>query len=147
MHVPRCHRAVACAVAASLALAGSAVAAQAADTTIDVSPRAELTAPDRSPVDFPGVTRVREGEPLPRGWVVVSRDVRITRGAQDAFGAFQMTCPRGTTWRSGTGADDIRASVLDRNARKRSVLVLATFSMSAVRVGETAAGTVYALCR
>ena len=60
----------------------------------------------------------------------------------------RMTCPKGKTWRSGTVGRDVGVSVLDRSARgKRSVLVMATFSTSAVRVGERAAGTVYALCR
>jgi hypothetical protein len=150
----RLSRAAACAVAASLTLAGSAVAAGdtdtiATDTTLTVSPRVVLTSPQRSPVAFPGVTRVREGVALPRGWVVVSRDVQIVRGAEVAFAAFRMTCPKDTTWRGGTASDDIAASVLDRDAlaRKRSVLVLATFATSAVRAGETATGKVFALCR
>jgi len=152
----RLSRVALCAAASSLALAAppaaaaaGAGAAETADSTISVSPRAQLAAPDSSPVTFPGVTRVRDGEPLPRGWVVVSRDVRITRGGEVAFAAFRMACPKGRTWRSGTSGGDILASVLDRNARaqKRSVLVMATFATSEVRVGETASGTVYALCR
>jgi hypothetical protein len=147
-------RAAGCAVAASLTLAGSAVAAGATDaiptdTTLTVSPRVVLTSPQRSPVAFPGVTRVRQGVALPRGWVVVGRDVQIVRGTEVAFAAFRMTCPRHTTWRGGTANDDIAASVLDRDAlsRKRSVLVLATFATSVVRAGEAATGKVFALCR
>jgi len=151
MPVPRLSlsRAAACAVVLSLALGGSAVAAGSADTTISVSPRVELAAPEVSPADFPGVSRVRAGEPLPRGWVVVSRDVRFARGREVAFAALRMTCPRGTTWRSGSASDEIGASVLDRNARsrKRSVLVMATFPTSEVRVGEAVSGKVFALCR
>jgi hypothetical protein len=139
-------RAAACAVAA-LALAAPAIAAQAADTTIVVSPREQLAARAVSPADFPGVSVVRKGQPLPRGWVVVQRDVRITRGAEVASGAFRMTCPKSRTWRSGTASGDILASVLDRSPRKRSVLVLATFGARDVQPGETAAGTVFALCR
>lgn len=142
-------RGAACAVAASLTLGGSAVAAGetdaiATDTTLTVSPRVVLTSPQRSPVAFPGVTRVREGVAPPRGWIVVSRDVQIVRGAEVAFAAFRMTCPKG-----GTANDDIAASVLDRDAlsHKRSVLVLATFATSVVRAGETATGKVFALCR
>ncbi len=144
----RFSRAALCAAAASLTLAAPA-AAETADTAISVSPRTQLAAPAASPVTFPGVTRVREGEPLPRGWVVVSRDVRITRGGEVAFAAFRMTCPAGRTWRSGTSGGDVLANVLDRNARsqKRSVLVMATFATREVRVGEDATGTVYALCR
>jgi hypothetical protein len=143
----RLGRAVVCAVLASLCLGASG--AQAADTTISVSPRVEIAAPDASPVAFPGVTRVREGETLPRNWVVVGRDVRITRGNEVAFAAFRMTCPKGRSWRGGTTTGDILASVLTRSplSRKPSVLVLASFATSAVRVGESATGTVYALCR
>ena len=154
MSKPRLRRAAACAVAASLMLAGSAVAAgdadtTATDTTVTVSPRVVLTSPQSSPVAFPGVTRVRRGVALPRGWVVVSRDVQIVRGAEIAFAAFRMTCPKDATWRGGTASDDIAASVLDRDARsgKRSVFVLATFATSAVRAGDTATGKVFALCR
>jgi hypothetical protein len=139
----------AAAVLAMLALGAPAFASAPSDTTISVSPRVETPAPGASPVDFPGVTTVREGRALPRGWVVVGRDVRITRGDEPAFAALRMTCPKGKTWRSGTASGDIGASLLDRNARtgKRSVLVMATFATSGVRVGETAAGTVFALCR
>jgi len=146
MPFPRTTRAFACAVAA-LALATPALAAQAPDSTITVSPREQITAPAASPADFPGVSGVRAGVALPRGWVVVGRDVKMTRGGEVAYGAFRMTCPKGKTWRSATASDDILASVLDRSPRKRSVLVLATFPTSDVKVGETAAGTVYSLCR
>ena len=66
-------RAAACTIVVSLAVGGSAVAAQAADTTISVSPRVLIAVPDASPVDFAGVSKVRKGKPLPRGWVVVRR--------------------------------------------------------------------------
>ncbi len=148
MPLPAFRRAAACAAAASLALCGTAFAAATSDTSISVSPSVQIAAPGESPASFPGITNVREGARLPRGWVVVERDVRITRGGEPAFAALRMTCPAGKSWRSGTASDDVAVSVLDRNARgKRRVLVMATFSTSAVRVGETAAGTVYALCR
>ena len=147
MPFPAVARAAAC-TAAALALAVPAIAAQpAADTTIVVSPREQLAARAVSPVDFPGISVVRKGQPLPRGWVVVRRDVTITRGAEVASGAFRMTCPKRRTWRSGTASGDILASVLDRSSRKRSVLVLASFPARDVQTGETAAGTVFALCR
>ena len=78
----------------------------------------------------------------------MGRFVRITRGDEPAFAALRMTCPKGKTWRSGTGSGDIGASVLDRSARgKRSVLVMATFSTRDVAVGASATGTIFALCR
>ncbi len=143
-------RAIACAAVASLALAGtgSAIAAAGPDTTIAVSPRVLTSAPAVSPADFAGVSKVRKGRRLPRNWVVVGRDVRITRGGEVAYAALRMTCPKGKTWRSGASTGDVGAGVLDRSARgKRSLLVMVTFSASDVRQGETAGGTVFALCR
>lgn len=150
--MPRSRRtlALALASAASLAAGGTAFASAApSDTTIEVSPRVEIAAPAASPAGFPGITKVREGERLPRLWVVVSRDVRITRGGEVAFAALRMTCPAGKTWRSGTASGDVKAGVLDRNARagKRAVLVMASFSPSEIGPGQTATGTVHALCR
>ncbi len=143
----RISHAVVCAIAASLALGGSAAAATATDTKIVVTPRVGLSAPGSSPVDFPGVSKVRAGEPLPPNWVVVSRDVRIYRGTEVAYAAMRMTCPKAKTWRTGASGGAIGASVLDRNVRgKRSVLVMATVAGD-VQPGQTVAGTVYALCR
>ena len=147
MPAPRL-RAAAVAVTATLVLCVPAVAAGGPDTTIAVSPRVLTSAPAVSPADFPGVSKVRKGRALPRNWVVVGRDVRTTRGGEIAFAALRMTCPKGRTWRSGASTGDIGASVLDRSARgKRSVLVMATFSAADVREGESAGGTVLALCR
>jgi hypothetical protein len=148
MHLPRLRRVVACAFATSLMLGATAYAAASTSTTITVAPRIEIAPPNDSPTTFPGVTNVREGERLPRGWTVVGRFVRITRGDEPAFAALRMTCPKGKTWRSGTASGDIGASVLDRRVRgKRSVLVMATFSTRDIAVGASAAGTVFALCR
>jgi hypothetical protein len=147
MPLPRSRRAAACVAAASIALTGTAFAAVASDTTMAVSPRVESASPAASPASFPGITSVREGARLPRGWVVVGRDVRIAVGDEPAFPALRLTCPKGKVWHSGSAGGDIGLSVLDRNARgKRSVLVMATPSTS-VRAGDVAAGTVYALCR
>jgi hypothetical protein len=149
MPLPRTRRAVALAgaIAVSLALGGAAVAAQAADTKIIVTPRVVLAAPALSPVDFPGVSKVRASAALPAKWVVVSRNVKIARGSEVAYAAMRMTCPKGKTWRTGASGGAIGASVLDRNARGRqSVLVMATIA-AGIKPGETVSGTVYALCR
>jgi hypothetical protein len=141
---------VAAAVAsvAALGLAAAAAGAQAPpDTTISVSPRVLIAAPQKSPVDFPGVGTARAGQPLPKGYVAVARDVKISRGAEVAFAAMRMTCPKGKTWRTGASAGDVAMSVLDRRVSgKRSVLVLASASTT-VAQGATASGTVYSLCR
>jgi hypothetical protein len=143
-------RAAAAAVAGIAALGagvGVAIAESPADTTMSVSPRTVVAAPARSPLDFPGVPGAVAGRPLPKGYVVVARDVRITRGAEPAFAALRMTCPAGKTWRTAGAAGDVGVSVLDRRiAGKRSVLALAS-AVPRVAAGQSATGTVYALCR
>jgi hypothetical protein len=140
----------AAAIVASVAALGAAAAAIAgapADTTMSVSPRASVAAPARSPIGFPGVPGAVAGRPLPTGYVAVARDVRITRGGETAFAAMRMTCPKGTSWRTGAVSGDLGVSVLDRRvAGKRSVLVLAS-AAPRIAAGDIATGTVYALCR
>ena len=115
---------------------------------MSVSPRVLIAAPQDSPADFPGVAKARAGKPLPKGYVAVGRDVRITRGAEAAYAALRMTCPRGKTWRTATAAGDVGLTVLDRMvSEKRSVLVMATYDTRTTALGQTAAGTIYALCR
>jgi hypothetical protein len=141
-------RAAAAAVASIATLgAGVAIAQAPADTTMSVSPRTVVAAPDRSPLDFAGVPGAVAGRPLPKGYAVVARDVRITRGGEPAFAALRMTCPVGKTWRTAGAAGDVDVSVLDRRvAGKRSVLVLAS-AVARLATAETATGTVYTLCR
>ncbi len=136
------------AAAALAAAGGAAIAADPPDTTISVSPRVLIAAPERSPVDFPGVAAARAGDPLPKGYVAVARDVRIARGGEVAYAALRMACPTGKTWRTGATSGAIGVTVLDRVvSKKRSVLVMATFNTRETAAGETAAGKVYALCR
>jgi len=135
-------------IAALAAASGVAVAADGSDTAISVSPRVLISAPQDSPADFPGVAKARAGAPLPTGYVAVGRDVRITRGAEVASAALRMTCPKGKTWRTATAVGDIGLTVLDRVvSKKRSVLVMATYDTRKTALGQTAAGTIYALCR
>jgi hypothetical protein len=146
---PLSRRAAAVALVLCTALTtATAIAASGSDTTISVAPRVLVPAPADSPVDFPGVGKARAGQPLPRGYVVVARDVRFVRGGEVAYAALRMTCPVGKTWRTGAASGDIGAGVLDRTvSQKRSVLVMATFNAAEIAVGQTAAGTLYALCR
>lgn len=135
------------AIVAALGGAAIAIAEVPADTTMSVSPRTSVAAPARSPIGFPGVPGVAAGRPLPKGYVAVARDVRITRGGETAFAAMRMTCPAGKSWRTGAVSGDVGVSVLDRRiAGKRSVLVLAS-AVPRIAEGDTATGTVFALCR
>jgi hypothetical protein len=147
--IPRRTARAALVVTAALAAAGGvAVAADGGATTLSVSPRVLVAAPQDSPADFPGVAKARAGRPLPKGYVAVARDVRITRGGEAAYAALRMSCPRGKTWRTGTATGAVELSVLDRTVSgKRSVLVLATFDARTTALGQTAAGTIHALCR
>jgi hypothetical protein len=141
-------RVAAAASVVALGLAASAGAqAPTEDTTISVAPRTLIAAPQKSPVDFPGVAKARAGQPLPRGYVAVAREVKIARGAEVAYAAMRMTCPTGKTWRTGASSGELGLSVLDRRVTgKRAVLVLVSAAPSVAR-GDTATGTVYALCR
>jgi hypothetical protein len=131
---------------ATLGLAGLAGAQEPQDTTISVAPRVLIAAPQKSPIDFPGVPSARAGRPLPKGYVAVARGVSITRGTETAFAALRLTCPTGKTWRTGGSAGAIGFGVLDRRVTgKRSVLVLASATPQVA--GATASGTVFALCR
>ena len=133
--------------AATLGLAGLAWAQAPQNTTISVAPRVLIAAPQKSPIDFPGVPSARAGRALPKGYVAVARDVNITRGAETASAAFRLTCPRGKTWRTGGSAGEVGFGVLDRRVTgKRSVLVLASANPG-IAAGTAALGTVYALCR
>ena len=144
----RAARAALIAITASAAAGGVAAAADGGDTTMSVSPREVIAAPRDSPADFPGVAKARAGEPLPKGYVAVGRDVRITRGGDAAFAALRLVCPRGKTWRTGTATGAVGLTVLDRTvAGKRAVLVMATYDTPQTALGQTAAGTLYALCR
>lgn len=138
-------------LAATATLTGAAAsyaAATDAETTTAVAPRVLIAAPADSPVDFPGVSSARAGEPLPAGFVAVARDLRITRGGEVAYAAMRMTCPKGKTWRTGASRGPIGISVLDRAvSNKRSVLVMAGLDTRRTARGETASGTIYALCR
>ncbi len=147
--IPRRARRTALLTIASLAAAGGvAVAADGGATSISVSPRVLIAAPQDSPADFPGVAKARAGERMPKGYVAVGRDVRFTRGGEVAYAALRMTCPRGKTWRTGAATGDVVLNVLDRVvSKKRSVLVMATYNARTVALGQTAAGTIYALCR
>jgi hypothetical protein len=139
--------AIVAAAVATLGLSAVAGAQVAAPTTMSVAPRVVIAAPQKSPIDFPGVPSARRGRPLPAGYAAIARVVTIDRGAETAFAALRMTCPKGMTWRTGASAGAVGFGVLDRRVSgKRSVLVLAS-AVPSVPAGTAATGTIYALCR
>jgi hypothetical protein len=137
--------------AVSLAVAGSALAAQAGtDSEITVSPRTTVAkAPDNSPIDFAGAKDARRGRPLPSGNVVVGRAVRFTRGDEVAYASITMRCPAGKALRTLGSTGDVGPQVqrpLDYVGR-RQVDVLVDYDAKRVKVGQSVEGTVLALCR
>jgi hypothetical protein len=138
------------AAAVCLAAAGTAVAATSgADSTITVSPRTTVaSAPDNSPIDFAGASDARRGKPLPKGNVVVGRAAKFERGSEVAYATLTMSCPSGkalrTLGRTGGVAPQVMHPI--HYVGKRSVEVLVTYDASKVKVGDTADGTVLALC-
>jgi hypothetical protein len=135
----------------SLTAAGTALAASASiDSEITVSPRTTVaSAPDKSPIDFAGAHDARRGKPLPKGNVVVGRAVKLTRGSEVAYATLTMTCPSGKALRTLGRTGDVAPQVLHpvHYVGKRSVSVLVDYDASKVKVGQSAEGTVLALCR
>jgi hypothetical protein len=138
-------------LAGGLAATASALSA-GAPTQITVGGSSLLAAPARSPIDFPGARNLRQGEPLPAGDVVVARQVAITRGDDPAQAAVTLTCPPRLRVRSA-GASEIPKGVVAQLPRsragyrgRRSVRVVTDFDARAVARGQTASGTLYALC-
>jgi hypothetical protein len=151
-------RTAAVVVAAACAVgAGAAVAGGGPDTTSSVGPRVLTSAPAPSPVHFPGVPAARAGEPLPRGYVAVGHDVSITRGKALAYPAFTLRCPAGKRLKTFAARGEVAPQIVGRSPfvrrrefgyrNKPSWGVVVDFDVRAVGVGDTAAGTVYGLCR
>jgi hypothetical protein len=130
--------------------AGTAVAAdQGVDTQISISSRTTVaSAGQKSPVDVGGVRAVRAGRDVPAGYVLIGRQVKITRGTQAAYGALTMRCPAGKTLRGLANQGKVGFSVIGRGYdHKRFVDVLATFNANLTPAGRTVEGTILAVCR
>jgi hypothetical protein len=144
--------AVACVVGGTAAVAGGGP-----DTTSSVGPRVLTASPAPSPADFPGVSAARAGEPLPRGYVVVSHNVSITRGKKVAYPTFTVRCPGEKMLQTFAAGGEIAPQIVGRSPfvrrrqfgyrNKRSWGVVVGFNTREVGVGESAAGTVHGLCR
>lgn len=148
----------AAAIAATTAAGGTAFAQSqpapiqpaAGDSTVIVSPRTQIAAPANSPIDFAGVRSARRGKPLAAGYVVVSRHVKVTRGAEVAYGAMRMTCPKGKTLRSFGSTGSIGGNLATPSTKyvgKSSWLMMATYGGSQVKPGQAAEGNLLAICR
>lgn len=136
------------AVAATTAIAAGSGAAIAADTAtrVEVTPAATLHAGDRAPFDAPGVRAIRQGRTIPSGYTLVGYQVHVQRGSKPAGAAIIASCPG--TKRLRTFAVTGRASFQATDvhyAGKRRTLIASVPGIE--KVGGTADGTVYAVCR
>jgi hypothetical protein len=131
--------------------AGTAVAAgQGVDTQISISSRTTVaSAGQKSPVDVGGVRAVRAGRDVPAGYVLIGRQVKITRGTQAAYGALTMRCPAGKTLRglARQGKVGLNVMGLGHYDHKRFVNVLVTFDANNTPAGQTVEGAILAVCR
>ena len=85
------------AAACALALLVGAGAAIAADGSSQITVHAptQLKAGQTAPFDAPGVAVIRQGKPIPKGYVLVGQQVDVQRGAKTAGAALRFTCPGG----------------------------------------------------
>jgi hypothetical protein len=133
--------AAACAVAL-LAGTGAAIAADGS-SQITVHAPTQLKAGQTAPFDAPGVAVIRQGKPIPRGYVLVGQQVDVQRGAKTAGAALRFTCPGGKRLKTfGTTGDAGFFAPRDYGDH-RSTSVMSFPPPHA----QQASGTVYAVCR
>lgn len=139
--------ALSAAAACACALAGGAAAVEPAFAAT-ISPQSELRAPRTFPVDMFG--GYRQGQRIPRGFVLLRRSVELAPGERRAETTFR--CPGGRRVRSLALNDpsDIGFVVPSDQAKytRRSTLRLQLFpSPDARRENRPARGRAYVLCR
>ena len=131
------------AVAVAAIGSGAAIAAQSdTPTQVTVGSTTTLSAGDNSPFDAPGVRAIRAGKPIPAGYVVLGRTVKIDRGTNVAGAAIHVTCPGTKRLRTFavTGHAGFQ-STRDYAGRRSTVIVSLPDSRR-----STSSGTVYAIC-
>jgi len=149
----------AAAISGTAVAVGVALAAGPTATEISVAPRVTILAPAVSPIDVGGVPEVRAGKALPTGYRLIGRRVTIKRGTDLAAAQIRLSCPPSTRsrglladngnsgghiyeqlWRTGRGRDQATGQAYDFH----DVVAQAPPTL---KVGESASGTVYILCR
>jgi hypothetical protein len=131
---------------ATTLLAAAAVASPAA--AADVGPQTVRVAPARFPNDIPGCVRPRcaQGRVIPRGWVLLTRRVRLARGERRA--AVRFTCPGRNRFVTFGFAEPggVLVQIPDDQipyTRRRTVRVVAERGVPSRR----GRGAIYAVCR
>jgi hypothetical protein len=108
------------------------------DTTITVGPRVTLNAGDTAPFDAPGVRAVRQGKPIPSGYVLVGR--KVTGGGGGVGASIRFTCPDGKRLRTFGVTGHAGFSAPRTYVNHRSTIIDSI-------LGADTNGTVYAVCR
>jgi len=129
------------------------------DTSVSVSPPVLLSNPARSPADFGGVSAVRRGKPIPKGYVAVGHRVTVTAGSRKVYPAFTIACPRGKTLRTFANMPGskvvvqivgpspiVRERAFDYVGKPRWA-VLGDYQLDGKAPGTTFSGMIYGLCR
>ena len=138
---------VATGAAVGVAFAGSTPS----KTTSSAKKQVSVSSPSKSPVDFSGSSKVRRGKPLPKGDVVVSRDVKVTRGKDSTKSSnyVTLTCPGDRSVSALADSEDLgRPMPFTYNEEQtigRSPVRLYPTARD-VKVGKSRSGTLFALC-
>jgi hypothetical protein len=130
------------AAVALLAGAGAAIAASG-DSTITVSAPTQLTAGQKAPFDAPGVKSIRQGKPIPAGYVLVGQKVDVQRGAKLAGAALTFKCPGNKVLKT-FGVTGQAGFLALRNYSDHHTTDVMSFPPPHT---QHATGTVYAVCR
>jgi hypothetical protein len=127
-------------VALTAATAGSAHA-------VTVSAQAELRYPKTFPAALAG--GFKQGERIPRGWVLLRRTASITR--EEGRHNVRFRCPGNRrVWTIGMNDPSELGLGVDnemRNYRRRKAVRLFIYASTLVERGEAARGQIYVLCR
>lgn len=128
---------------ATLLLGASTALAAEGPTEVTVDPATTVNAGAKAPFDAPGVSAIRRGKPIPKGYVLVGRKVQVKRGKNAAGAALPFRCP-GTKRLRTFGVTGSAGFVSTRDyVGHRSTIVV---SLPSGRKSQSS-GTVYAVCR
>lgn len=132
-------------IAASVLSAGAVTTAGAVDgdTAITVGAPTSLVAGQTAPFDAGGVKSVRQGKPIPSGYVLVGRTLNIEPGTGAAGAIIRLTCPSGKVLKTYGTAGKLGGSKAEGDYvgdRRGEILAFG-------RAGEATSGTYYGVCR
>jgi hypothetical protein len=136
-------RIIAAVCAVALLVGTGAAIATDGSSQITVHPPTQLKAGQIAPFDAPGVAAIRQGKPIPKGYVLVGQPVEIQRGTKVAGAALRFTCPGAKRLKTFGTTGDAGFFAPTNYSDHRSTSVM---SFPPPHLQE-ANGTVYAVCR